>query len=354
MRLSLRRGVVASIDRGGGATVELTVEVNGERRPAIADRGLTGETEPGDEVVVNTLALDLGLASGGFDVVHVNLTRGLGGGAEAAGARGEEGRAIKLNYTSLQHAVDGVEASGSPGGWGPPHFGGRPVAVLALHGQLEPVAWAAGQRRPGARVGFVQTLGGALPGGLSRAVGELRARGLLAGHVTAGQAFGGEHEAVTVAGALAAGCDALGWDAAIVGPGPGIVGTGSPLGHGGLAALDSAHASLSLGARTVLVPRMSSGDPRARHRGVSHHSATVLGLLLRPVAVAVPAALPDGLERGEALAHHELLPGVPDLEGYRASGLSSRTMGRSLDEDELFFSAALAGGAVLGEELSRV
>ena len=35
-------------------------------------------------VVVNVQALDLGLGSGGFDVVHVNLTRGLG----AAGAVG--------------------------------------------------------------------------------------------------------------------------------------------------------------------------------------------------------------------------------------------------------------------------
>ncbi len=33
----------------------------------------------GDEVVVNVAALDLGLGSGGFDVVHVNLTRGLAG-----------------------------------------------------------------------------------------------------------------------------------------------------------------------------------------------------------------------------------------------------------------------------------
>ena len=39
----------------------------------------------GDEVVVNVEALDLGLGSGGFDVVHVNLTRGLeGGGGRAA------------------------------------------------------------------------------------------------------------------------------------------------------------------------------------------------------------------------------------------------------------------------------
>ena len=44
---------------------------------------MVGEVEVGDEVVVNIEALDLGLGSGGFDVVHVNLTRGLdGGGAE--------------------------------------------------------------------------------------------------------------------------------------------------------------------------------------------------------------------------------------------------------------------------------
>jgi hypothetical protein len=31
----------------------------------------------GDEVIVNVQARDLGLGSGGFDIVHVNLTRGL-------------------------------------------------------------------------------------------------------------------------------------------------------------------------------------------------------------------------------------------------------------------------------------
>jgi aryl-alcohol dehydrogenase-like predicted oxidoreductase len=46
----------------------------------------------------------LGLGSGGFDVVHVNLTRGLDG----SGA--EEATAMKLNYTSLQHSVEPVEA----------------------------------------------------------------------------------------------------------------------------------------------------------------------------------------------------------------------------------------------------
>src|SRR5918996_4427485 len=94
--LKLRRGVVASTD-------PLVVEVEGRERPAWADRSLVGEVEAGDEVIVNVEALDLGLGSGGFDVVHANLTRGLAAGG------GEGSHVIKLNYTSLQHPVDPVE-----------------------------------------------------------------------------------------------------------------------------------------------------------------------------------------------------------------------------------------------------
>jgi hypothetical protein len=95
-RLALRRGIVV-------AEEPLTVEVEGERRPAWADTALLGEMREGDEVVVNVAALDLGLGSGGFDVVHVNLTRGLDG----RGA--DEQHVMKLNYTSLQHAIEPVE-----------------------------------------------------------------------------------------------------------------------------------------------------------------------------------------------------------------------------------------------------
>ena len=80
--LKLRRGVVVE-------EAPLTVEVDGERRPAWADRALLGEMREGDEVVVNVEALDLGLGSGGFDVVHVNLTRGPGGRGRRRRARDE-------------------------------------------------------------------------------------------------------------------------------------------------------------------------------------------------------------------------------------------------------------------------
>jgi hypothetical protein len=336
----------------------------GEQRSAIADVSLVGRSHVGDEVIVNTQALDLGLGSGGFDVVHVNLTRGLhGNGTPGA-------HVMKLNYTSLQHAVEPVDDRGLELPLE------RPVAVLALHGQLAAVAWAFARGAPGARLGYVQSGGGALPGGHSDTVAALRERGLLAGHITAGAAFGGEREAVTTAGALHHGLRTLGWDAAVCGPGPGIVGSGSSLGHGGMAALDSAHVALALGCPTTLVARMSCSDERARHRAISHHTLTVLDLLLAPVTVALPAGLrsPVGDElraglksvfgtqphvpREEAdvarparIARHDWRRAAVQLHEFADSGLALDAMGRTPACDPLFFGAALAGGGALAELL---
>ncbi len=364
--LKLRRATVAGADPAPGSEQNLLVElagVPGAQRPAIADVGLVGRAEIGDELIVNVQARDLGLGSGGFDIVHVNLSRGL----SAPGA--QDAHVMKLNYTSLQHAVAPIEDERLE----LPLHG--PVAVLALHGQLAPVAWAFAQAAPGARLGYVQTEGGALPGGHSRTVAELRERGLLGGHLTAGATFGGEGEAITTAGALHHGLRSLGWDAAVCGPGPGIVGSASALGHGGMSALDSAHAALALGAQALLVARMSSGDERARHRGISHHTLTVLDLLLEPVTVALPAgmrspvgtdlraglgavfggasasrpALAVDVERPVRITRHDWRRATVDLPAYAACGLPAHTMGRTIAQDPLFFGAALAGGAALAE-----
>jgi hypothetical protein len=383
--LKLRRAIVVDSEPAAGPEQSLVVELAGApgaRRAAIADVALVGHAEVGDELIVNVQALDLGLGSGGFDIVHVNLARGLA----AAGA--QDAHVMKLNYTSLQHTVRPVEDEEL---LLPVE---RPVAVLGLHGQLAAVAWAFAQGAPGSRLGYVQTAGGALPGGHSRTVGELRERGLLAGHLTAGTAFGGEGEAITTVGALHHGLRALGWDAAICGAGPGIVGSSSPLGHGGMSALDSAHAALALGAPTLLVARMSSADARARHRGISHHTLTVLDLLLEPVTVALPAgmrspvgadlraglgavfggAAPSGavegrpiggrpigdrpapsvdVERPVRITRHDWRRAVIDLPAYAACGLPAQTMGRTLTEDPLFFGAALAGGSALAELIAQ-
>jgi hypothetical protein len=195
-------------------------------------------------------------------------------------------------------------------------------------------------------VGYVQTAGGALPGALSTDVAELRARDLLCEHVTAGPAYGGEREALSLIGALGAAAGPLGWDAAIAGPGPGIGGSGSTLGHGGMVALDTAHAAIALGLETLLAPRLSSGDPRERHRGLSHHTESVLRMLLAGVRVPAPDEDRHALDclRDACSDRHEVWGREADVHEYAASGLSARHMGRSIEEDRLFFAAALAAG----------
>jgi hypothetical protein len=332
--LKLRRGVVVGED-------PLTVEIGGETRPAWADRGIVGEVREGDEVVVNTEALDLELGSGGFDIVHVNLTRGLG----AAGAAGAH--VMKLNYTSLQHPVEPVEGAGED--LESSVTSEMPVLVIPLHGHLAPAAWAAAQRSPGLRVGYVQTAGGALPGSMSSDIATLRERELLCGHITAAPSYGGEWEAISVVGGLDAAAG-LGWGAAIAGPGPGILGSDTRYGHGGMAALDTAHAALALGLPTLLSPRFSAVDPRSRHRGLSHHTQTVLELLLVGVEVPVPSTA-DGVIaalRPFLGGLHQTSDQPVDLDGYAESGLPARVMGRGLEDDPMFFAAALAAGTALG------
>jgi hypothetical protein len=326
----------------------LLVEIDGQGRPAWADEVLLGEMREGDEVVVNVEALDLSLGSGGFDVVHVNLTRGLQGGG------GGDAHVMKLNYTPLQHPVKPVEEGDRRES--NPRSSACPCLVLPLHGHLAPAAWAAAQAAPGLRVGYVQTGGGALPGSLSRDVKHLRQRDLLAGHITAAPAYGGEHEALSTVGAIDAGAK-LGWDAVLIGPGPGIIGSNTEFGHGGMAALESAHAAMALACPTILSPRLSSSDPRERHLHLSHHTFTVLELLLGEAEVAMPDTdLPGAAEaKGyltEATGERHGLRSVPvDLDAYRASGLPTKTMGRSLEEDPLFFAAPLSAGRLLAEHL---
>ena len=214
----------------------------------------------------------------------------------------------------------------------------------------------------------MQTPGGALAGSLSRDAHRLRGEELLCGHITAGAAFGGEHEAIGVIGAIDAAARDLEWDAVVAGPGPGILGSATHFGHGGMVALDTAHAALALGLPTLASPRLSSSDPRPRHRGLSHHSRAMLEALLAPVRVPVPEAdlegwpllesdTPEGGLPQAALdalieicgGRHDLAVQRVDLSGYEDSGLPATTMGRSLAEDPLFFAAPLAAGRALAD-----
>ena len=134
----------------------MRLEVDG--RPCVAYPGLTGPVALGDDVLVNVQAVELGLGSGGFDVLHANLTRGLDLAPE------EGAHVMKLPYTSLQHAVRHVG-----GAWAPDELSadlaGFPVVCCSLHSQVAPVCAGLGSEPA---VAYVQLAGGALPVSLSR------------------------------------------------------------------------------------------------------------------------------------------------------------------------------------------
>jgi hypothetical protein len=296
--------------------------------------GLTGSVAVGDDVVVNTTAVDLGLGTGGWHPVHWNLARRT---LEQPGP----GHIMKLRYTSLQADTGTAEEhdDDTPSG-----LDGLPVAVCGLHSQMAVVAAVAKAVDPQLRLAYVMTDGAALPLAFSDLVADLCTAGLLDHTLTAGNAFGGEVECVTVASALAWARHRLHVDAAVVAMGPGITGTDSELGTTGIEVAAILDLVTSLGGRPLMALRVSSGDPRPRHQGVSHHSRTVLGLTHTPVTVPVaePTALPpphqalvvDGPDPAQVLAHHDL---------------RVTTMGRGPDEDVDFFRAAGAAGALLGE-----
>ena len=376
--ITWRNGTVSGTRREWPGTVELDVSVDGasaegEQVRALAYPALTGRPRPGDRVLVNTTALDLGLGTGGYALV-VALPDRLPPDPELAG------HLIKARYSPLQACVLGADEQGSP------HhdvlrdaddIGGMPVVVADLHSALPAVLAgifaaersrdvrppAVGQRqRAEPRVVYVMQDGGALPAWFSRTCAVLREAGWLAATVTTGQSFGGDLETVTVHTGLLAARHVLGADIAVIAQGPGNLGTGTRWGFSGVAAGDAVNAAAALGGRPVASLRISDADPRTRHRGVSHHSLTAYGrVALARADVVVPALAGEFGARVAAEAaplggRHNLVTVPADgLEAaLRACPARLSTMGRGLDEDLAYFLAAAAAGRHAGRLLRDV
>src|SRR2546425_889669 len=348
---SFRSGKVTTLlmERPGLQRVEVDLGEGNERAYVLTQ--LTGNVAVGDRVVVNTTAVELGLGTGGWHVVHWNLER------EQWAERGP-GHIIKGRYTSLQADVGSAEE----------HLEelaqvesieGMPVVAAALHSQLPAAAVAFKERVPDARLAYVMTDGAGLPLALSDLAFELRNRALIDATITCGHAFGGDYEAVSIFSALAIARHAAGADAVVVAMGPGIVGTNTRLGFSGMEVGPILDAAVALGGLPIACLRVSFADPRARHVGLSHHSRTALRLASRErVAVAVPklggdhdARLRADLAGAAIDRRHDLIEVTPpDVLGlFERHGLEVTSMGRPAAEDPALFLAAGAAGVLAAD-----
>jgi hypothetical protein len=325
--------------------------VAGDAVRALAYPALTGTPRPGDRVLLNVGALELGLGTGGYALVVAIPDR-------LPPDRDEAGHLIKARYTPLQATVLGADEQGSA------HhdvlrdaddLGGMPVVVADLHSAL-PAILAAFRGESAvaqaARVAYVMLDGGALPAWFSQTAAALTAGGWLAGTVTVGQSFGGDLEAVTLHTGLLAARHVLGAELAVVAQGPGNLGTGTRWGFSGVASGEAINAAAVLGGRPVGTLRVSQADPRQRHRGISHHSLTAYGRVALARADLVVPRIPGPVgeqvhAEAQPLAHrHNLVyVGVDGLEKVlRDCPVRLSTMGRGLDDDLAYFLAAAAAG----------
>jgi len=350
---------------------ELLVEVDGRegQTRAIAYPELTGSIAADDRVLLNTTALDLDLGTGG---AHFVVARSEGSEAAKVALEGsdpavhfeeamnpEAGHLMKLRYTPNQLNVLCVEAQESPY-----HkimetrdsLEGVPVVCCGLHSQVPLVAAAIKKAMPSLVVGYVMDDSAALALNLSKVLAGAVSAGLIDVTVSTGQAFGGQIEAINLHSGLLAAVHVGGCDVVIAGIGPGLAGTGTPFGHGGVAQGEIINATASLGGSPVVCLRMSQADARDRHLGISHHSLTALSrVALAPATIAIPFMGEDCPVRDLV---EEELDQMPNPVGHMAfqleepfydeaalRGLNITTMGRNYSQDAIFFEAATAAGA---------
>lgn len=324
---------------------------DGTRAYALVD--VVGPVAVGDRVVVNTTAVDLDLGSGGCHVVHWNLARD-------EWSRPGAGHIMKLRYTSLQTDTGAAEDDYRDVLAEVPDLAGLVVVACSLHSQLACAVAVVRHLEPAARVAYVMTDGASLPLVLSDLVAQLQDAGLVDVTISAGQAFGGDLEAVNLHSALALAATVADADVAVVAPGPGVVGTGTALGATAIDLAVVIDAAAALGAVPVVALRYSEADARERHQGVSDGTLVALGLAARSAELGVPVGrfgervLADLVGRGLAGRHRVEVVEAPDVAALLAAhGLTVTTMGRSVADDPGFFVVAGAAGAVAARVLAR-
>lgn len=344
-------GIVEASD--GLQVLEVALD-GGSTGTALNYPALAGSCVVHDRVLLNTTAVELSLGTGGRHFVVARQAGGTGVAFDAPSG----GHIMKMRYAPTQVDVVSVESPESS------HhevmrfatsLQGVPVVCCGLHSQIPLVAAAVKHHDPDARVVYCMTDQAALALPLSNVIAGSVQVGLIDTTISCGQSFGGHHEAINLHSGLLAATHVCNADVIIVGIGPGVAGTATPFGHGGVAQGEAINAVASLGGRAVACMRVSFADKRERHQGVSHHTLAALSAVaLAPAFVAIPRLEPqffDAIESQLANAgiwnlHERAYADCDDAVDPLMRGIEVTTMGRDSRQDPAFFHAALAAGKI--------
>jgi hypothetical protein len=342
-------GVVEQIVRERDGVQYLQVRTDTGMHCALNYIALTGRLQPGDRVLLNTTATTLNLGTGGYDFVIAVLSDSSDWSDQPEGFERAQ-LLMRLRYTPLQFAAPAAESLYPTADT----LQSVPVIALLLHSHLVPVVGAIRYASPNARIAYIMTDSASLALGFSETVSWLKAKGWLCGAITIGQAFGGNLEAVNLYSALLLAHHALQADYVVVGQGPGNLGTGTRWGFSGIDQGLALNATHTLGGQPIAALRISFGDPRERHHGVSHHALTILSrVALVPCHVPVPVLPEEQLERvlealqGNGIPNRHtlhLVDATAAFEWLCQQGAPLATMGRDADAERAYFLSGCAAG----------
>lgn len=331
----------------------------GSQIKAIAYTNITPEIKEGDLLIVELSAVYKKLGTGGYGFVITNLN------AEFKDDIPEVGHIVKARYTPLQQMVMSLDEQNSPS-----HeiikdkssIEKMPVIVSDLHSALPAIVCGILKEKSKAKIVYIMPDFASLPIYFSKTVQKLKQYNYIYKTITCGQAYGGDGEAVNIYTALLAAKHIYKADIAIVIQGPGNTGTGTKFGFSGMQCADIFNAIGVLDGKAICALRISNGDKRNRHYGVSHHCITPL-VRATHIKVDLPLPIFDGNSIFDSQLRKEFYEKISNdlkyslensIKSHNIIKISTKgaydalndfplklsTMGRGLEED---YSAFIAG-----------
>lgn len=357
--LSIQEGKVIKIIKQLKGRTDIIVDIKDREAKAINYDYLTGSIKEGDKVVLNTTAVELNLGTGGSHFVICNLNNT---NQKVSG----QGHIMKLRYSPFQIKTYAVEEETSPYHHVFNEFESlnkMPIIVGTIHSMLAPIAATLKYLNKGLKIAYIMTDGAALPLYLSNTVYELKEKNIIYKTITSGHAFGGDFESVNIYNALITAKEVAKCHIAIVAMGPGILGTGTPFGFTGVEQGHIVDAVSDLGGRSVTVPRITFKDKRKRHYGLSHHSLTVLGKIMKTKTDIALPKLPVDQEKviqGQLMEHgltkkHNIFRIEDNILGevLKHYNLEVKSMGRTFKDDPQFFTTCSAAAIYANNILNQ-
>ena len=341
--ISYKNGIVTSITKSEKSVDWIEIRIDDVIYKAVNYVDITGKVNLDDKVVLNTTAVELSLGTGGYHFViynHSNPFTDLKG----------EGHIMKLRYTPYQLKCFTAEEEASKYHEIFNRFeslDGHPFIVGTLHSMIAPICAMIKYLNKDIRINYIMTDGAALPIAFSKTINQLKDKQILDKTITIGNAFGGDLETTNIYTGLIAAKEILQGDITIISMGPGIVGTGTKYGFTGIEQGNNINAINNLRGRAIVVPRISFKDKRERHRGISHHTLTILSEITNTSSKVIMPILEKErdtyirkqIENLNIQKKHEIFfeDGENILKALEYFNINITTMGRSIDEDLEYF-----------------